>query len=233
MGQGAPWNLFIKTSQNNGQSNQVGCYPLAIGAIMSRAKSRLKYDGSYFDFKEINDILYSVEHNLPHTVAERDYAINQMALLLSKVNEAVGTINDTTESKTKNKGIVSYIFTSAGYRWPAGFTQFKTEIARDFIKNKCLLFMMGAKLNDTIGHTWVADGFVVDRIRKDHLYPDLPIIPPHNTNSSGDQLFEDKTYLHFDWGYYGENNGYYSGDIFSAGDYGTYKGTDFFPVTIE
>lgn len=93
--------------------------------------------------------------------------------------------------------------------------------------------MLGANPNNSIGHAWVADGFVVDRKIIDLPNPGFPLSHSNATKGFSDPIIIDTTYLYFDWGYYGENNGYFSGDIFTAGEYGTYKATMFFPVTIE
>lgn len=93
-----------------------------------------------------------------------------------------------------------YLFKSLGMSIPSGYALFDLNKVAKYINEGHIVYMRGRDDAQYAGHAWVADGcyFCVRKFGSLEL----------------EDLYD--TYIHCDWGWGGNSNGYFSGEVFSA-----------------
>ena len=205
-GQRAPYNKYVSEVHPNCIT---GCVPVAVATIMTHAKDKLAYDNFTFYFSQIRKLIDKQENTnaggeslnshgpitgpLPTNLVPTTYdmAIDHIAQLMYKIGRDIGvTYGTSATSGDSSKG--QKLMSELGYECtPYLYT---TDISKvlPYLLDSKLIMMRGDSSKD--GHAWVCDGAKI--LCK---------------GTSSERIF-----YHMDWGWYGESNGYFQGDIFSV-----------------
>ncbi len=136
-----------------------------------------------------------------------------IARLCRQLGELAGTTYGSQGSSTGNAGM-EYAMQSMGYQTGGWQAYNETPLISNIQQHKILL-MRGSRYNETgeeIGHAWLLDG-VYTRTTEVFTFSKTQFelfwnLVYYNTMTS--------YYYHFNWGYDGSNNGYFSGNVFNT-----------------
>lgn len=212
--QDAPWNKVV-AEVHNGKDYVTGCVPVAMALIMTRCKSTFMLRGKHYNFAEITKCI-AINQGVPGlgtTTYSYNTAVNEMAQLLSDIGQEVNAeyvltdtkrhtsaYSDDAFNKMKSWGFVSP-FSSLKYGYNA-------DILKTYLKEGNIVYVSGISHTSegSKGHSWVADGYQVLR----------------RESESAILLYTSMTYVHFNWGWGGRCDGYFSGNIYTP-----YTGCDY------
>lgn len=217
LSQGYPWNKYV-IQENPGCP--VGCVAVATALVMTHSKYHLAYHGTDFPFKSIVDAIATGNEEpdarnsssssdkasgrpsvTPSILAEYTYeqAVDSMAKILYWIGKDVDMTYATNGSSAYSYDAYM-LCCNLGFTIPSGYASFDIEEITRYLKDGNIVYLRGQDINGAGGHAWVCDGcyFCID-------YSDPSVILD--------------TYVHCDWGWGGNSNGYYSGSVFSASSY--------------
>lgn len=190
--QEAPFNKYIQ----NGYP--AGCVAVATGLIMHYCKDNLTYHNEQFDFKNIR---YAMEGNSLATIT-RDEAIDRIAKLLYYLGIDLNMRYSATGSGTSSNLTLNFLRNNKYNVVHTSFNKFSyTDIAWD-IAHKRLIYV------GNVGHAWVLDGCQFCFVN--------PTIANQNNYTKEDIT---NVFVHCDWGWGGQYNGFYNGEVFSPYTY--------------
>ena len=199
---------------NNGLSSalDLGCTTVAIGQIMRY----LEYPRS-INWEAMPNAMSPGEVNTTLT----DF--------LAQLRGRIGVDNYGNATSLEVKDAISNYY---GYTSANGFsvsinshneTSVCSSLARDIP-----VYMRGTKPGESVGHAWVCDGYYATNYQTDYELYVLPMgngaitemISPYSTIVYPDDLVI-FLYYHMNWGWGGEDNGYYSDSYLGAQNYTT------------
>lgn len=198
-GQGIrPYNSECFT--NNGEQAVTGCVPVALGQIMAYHKQPQTY----------NEHIYYWD-KMPTDYASYDYSQEaySVAYLLHDIGITSSTKYGVNASSTNYKNASSTLV-KFGYV-SDGFNNYNVSDVISSLKNDLPVYMRGKDCNSGDGHAWVVDGYY--SIIKNHTYYTVDELKIVGRNT------ETKHYLHMNWGWYGQGNGYYLSNAFTPLSY--------------
>ena len=188
----------------------VGCAAVATGLAMVYGKNSLKYHGVEYDFKSLRYALrdsekpgigFSGEEDeepaVYYTCAE---AIDTVAKLSYLIGKDLNLIYTKDATYGYGSDAISFL-KNLGYVMDHNFTIYKDELVANNLYHGNIVFMTGQDINGKGGHAWILDG--VGFCWKDPV------------NKTGFMNIS----VHCDWGWGGNCNGYYSGDLFETDKY--------------
>lgn len=230
LGQRSPYDKYVIQEH---PGCPVGCVAVATAAIMSHTKRYLQnYHGENFNLLDIISAYtpwatgnYS-SINLASSLS-KDEANDRFAKLVYYIGKDVNMEYNTDESKA-NRSIAYYLFKQLGFDvYESGLTNYNITNIAWSLMDGYLVYARGSNKNETDGHAWVIDGC---------KWKNVDITTNNVTSrtdlSDGPKRLITDIYLHCDWGWDGENNGYFNSDVFSVSNY-KFQNMQFFSVKRE
>lgn len=219
LNQRSPWNKYVLAYNEHGPL--VGCVNVACALIMSRCKSNFTFELSHFNFTEITKAI-AIQQGVTgvgSSTYSYDRAVDDMAFLLWIIGNASGSEYTSSATVTTYANAISKMI-EWGYKSSTSGLKYSydTDTVKYYISYGNLVFLTGIqkeKPNEP-GHAWVADGY---QVRQKKSY-----IPGYN--------FPEEAYVHFNWGWGGNCNGYFIGSLY-INDYYTYESSQYCAFRIE
>lgn len=225
LNQRSPWDKYVIMEH---PGCPVGCVAVATAYVMSYSKEKLAYHGEEFLLKTIVSAIRNVANdqdqsenqtqvrgvNLlpPPSIYSYTWGQDKMAKLLYWIGKDVDMQYGTQSSGAYSEDAFN-LCESLNFTIPSGFSEFNVNEIAKFLRTDHVIYLRGSNLKTMGGHAWVSDG-CMSAVSAEN--PEKPMI----------------TYIHCNWGWGGNGNGYYKGDIFEVGDR-TYKPLQFFAVKRE
>lgn len=191
-GQGSPFNDFCFNSDS--VICVAGCVAIALGQIFSAHCWPNAYGGHVYSW---NDIL--AEGGVPVSNVGRTsvaHLIHDIGLLVY--------MNYGPSSSGASFQDVPYCFNAFGYNYNVINSYDFATCINDLAYNKPV-YIRGTGNNTGSGHAWVIDGALV---RHD---PDL-----YGYDSQGNRIYVYQRFVHCNWGWNGNANGYFHSGVFSV-----------------
>lgn len=221
IGQRTPWDKYVIQVH---PGCPVGCTAVATALVLSHSKETIEYHGSKFYLKSIISAINAANTNVLNPISapkkivggtvQPTYtyaqAVDSMARLLYYVAEDIETVFTENSSYTYPSNAFN-LCKDLGYTIPTNYASYKFDKIIDYLCNDYIVFLVGYGENYEGGHAWVGDGcsYCVDENGQ-------------MTNA----------YIHCDWGWNGEGNGYFNGSVFNVLDH-TYYMSSYFAVKRE
>lgn len=207
----------------------VGCIPLACVRAMIFAKDKVTlpvddYRQELFDLKEIRSSmeeyeLYTFigcdgdsidEYWIKSRYADAQDRIAKLLYLFGKMCRATYTTSGTGVSNAMALTRMSILNFTCIPDVGLKFLDYDFVDIISHLKNNCIIIMGGTDVSlgadSEVGHAWVVDGAV---------YHKMIFYPISSLGGREDEILA-MSYLHCDWGWGGDCNGYYNGDIFNV-----------------
>lgn len=235
MGQQSPYNMIVR---NKCAGPYVGCGPLTAAMLGCYAVDSLYYNGYFYNFKNITNRIiigptidydydydriirssYSMDDNTrtwPDTYNGSIAAINQLLYDLGKDTHS----DYQTDGTSTRSDSVRFVLDSIGFQVSKIYDSYDESRIVSMLQRSWLLYIEGTNPgNDKTesstkiiyGHAWAIDGLKIVLLVDKNQY-----------------------FMHCNWGWYGEGNGFYSGDVFNIDSIGkSYKPNKYFGVKIK
>lgn len=195
-----------------------GCFPTAAGMMITYFKPSQKITYT-FPNREIDSEYPDWDAMALHTNEPWHYCPTNVHKSIGHLCREIGHYSNSDYSIPFNTGTFSYAIPSVFYRFLPGYSvlPFREYTSSDNIRasiNLGLVLMGGTdSKGDYSDHAWIADGYDKYRIRytTTKLYFNYPY---------EEKIIEYRTVdlVHFNLGWGGSANGYYSGNVFSFRD---------------
>lgn len=222
LGKRAPWNKYIDEKH---PGCAIGCVSIAAALFLANSCDVLTYHGESFDMPSImaslnkewenfNDNDYKDKPAVDGTrsIAESSMeipyedAVDRMAKFLYWLGE---------DLKTRYEQDSSWAFSSDAYRLCkllcdddiTNYMNYNTNDAVDYLHENYILYVDAKQVGASTGHAFVMDGYA---------YCD-----------NWDMTEKTNLFVHCDWGWDGQDNGFYAGQVFET-TYGNYRGSTYF-----
>ena len=212
-GQTYPEGMFC----NNGYS---GCANTAMAQIMSYyefpTSIYLSYSGADRTIQELN--WTEIKKHITHMNHYNCIASDEVHHAIGSLCKQLVTLNNSDDNGTNGTSTMSSsinaTYTNIGYQ-TSGWINYNDISGELFshLYNHRVMQIRGAENGEDVGHTWVLDGAYVLFI--EHFSWTKPAgmicdwtLDYHTT--------ETHAYYHFNWGFDGENNGYFYGGVFDT-----------------
>lgn len=225
MHQWYPWNKFV-TKEHKGRP--AGCVAVATALVMNNSKYEINYHGTKYYLKSYSNAISKKQNETSINSVRRritgpgvpivppcsyEEAVDSMAKLLYLIGKDLNMEYTSEGSYAESKDAYELLL-KLGFEIPSGYKAYDILSIANYIKNNHIVYMMGIVPNKPIGHAWVCDAcsYCVDE--NNNIKPSL-------------------IYLHCDWGWGGNSNGYFSGDIFKPSGNYSYIPTSYFAVKRE
>ena len=211
--QRSPWNKYVAEEHPNCLA---GCFAVATGMIMAHCKDSLNYHGINFDFYKINEALRTQGEpdSISSDIYDYDTAMDYAAKLLYWIGKDVNMVY-TPEASAADIELAGPFLKGLKYRvgsWQEKMYDYDLLRVIYYIKNNCLVLMSGSREGAPTGHAWVVDGCYTSKLWYSPNYH--------------------KAAIHCDWGWGGNSNGYFNGNVFKLTDR-NYEPTKYQPVHNE
>lgn len=202
-------------------NSKAGCANTAMAQIMSYYQYpsgiTLTYSGADVTYQNLNwSNLNTHNSNNPihHQYSSSCNDANShlaISRFLRQIGEVTNSMYNTNYTSTDPMN-VSSAFSSLGYNVSTYYT-YNGQSIRNQLDNAHLIFIWGN--NNNSAHGWVLDGYLTDNVTEYIMEPvDVGghilwvIIDQFGTNTN--------YYNHFNWGWYGKNNGYFLDNVFNT-----------------
>lgn len=223
IGQRAPWDKYVVKEY---PECPVGCVAVATALVMLHSKPTIGLHGSTYLCKSIVNAI-SKEQNKDKNpsfpvfredpcewdeVEEPTYtyqqAVDSMAMILYWMGKDL-KMQYSPRVSTANSEKAYDLCRILGVK-ASRYNDYDVDDVITYLKNQCMIYMRGRDMNGGEGHAWVCDGYsyCVD---------------------NDDKTKRTNQYIHCDWGFGGDGNGYFSGEIFEAAGY-RFKPLNYFAV---
>ena len=205
-----------------------GCSNIAIAQIMSYFrypnKINLTYNnsGSYdLDWEAMNTHKNSKSQESECNGKSTHTMIAKLCRQIGQLNHSV-CYQGATNTITEKYGHTTLI--ELGYK-VGNWTTYSQSYVKKQLDQNHLLLMIGQLHQSKAGHTWVIDGYRINGTIE-YVYKKVG-----NGHWYIDETFDRTTYYnHINWGFYGDNDGYYVDGIFAMSAF-KYPDTDNNPET--
>ena len=209
-GQEAPYNMFCFTKDTNEQA-LAGCTAIAMAQIMSYYRYPTSFNRTH------DSTMQNVILNWNEIVASptmHNSSENNKLALAHLIREFGGYANMSYGINISNAlySDVSYAIKALGYT--ASVSYYNYDLVENELQASRPVYVLGQSLSGG-GHAWIIDGYKKRTSVTNHyvLWEDgvmeFMYQEPMVTNK----------YLHINWGYDGDNNGYYYADVFDMSAY--------------
>ena len=214
-GQDWPYNMACPIQE--GLRTKAGCVATAIAQIMTYYKHPSSFTATFqptdyvqqLDWDEILEHKYT-ENTTDETCSQCTSSTihNVIASLIRQIGVKVEMIYGVKVSGTDSELFARSALTHFGYT-SGSYQDYSNYVVANSIIGRKLVFMRGGISADD-GHAWVIDGY--RHIHELHR----ECIKPINALEWIEQKrwTEDHYYNHINWGWNGENNGYFLRDVF-------------------
>lgn len=221
--QKSPWDKYV-VEENPGCP--VGCVAVATALVLTHSTPMIKLHGSAYSCKSIVNAI-SAEQNKDKGISfptfrekpcewdeveQPTYTYQQAVDSMAKILYWIGK-----DLKMQYSPSVSLAYSEDAYDLcrilgvkTSRYNDYDVDDVITYLKNQCMIYMRGIDMNGNGGHAWVCDGYsyCVD---------------------SDDKTKMVNQYIHCDWGFGGDGNGYFCGEIFEAAEY-RFKPLNYFAV---
>ena len=146
----------------------------------------------------------------------------QMAVLMREIGAKVGAKEKGSKGTVAYSEDVPKCVKAFGYSCSTGLESFKSSRVRAALDQGHPVYMAGLNVDKESGHAWVADGY--HYTEKGTLYYEYQLVND-GIRSYYDYVLTDSTVkvsdlIHYNWGWSGYYNGYFSSSVpVSAGNY--------------
>ena len=209
-----------------------GCTNTAMAQVMSYYQYpsgiSLTYSGADQNYQTLNwtDLKNHNTQNQHHWYSSS--CNNQNAhKAIARLHRQLGKLN---QSEYENGGTSTYAYKSRqtfinlgyniSYWYHKDYDGYNSYFVRNQLNNAHLLLFGGTLItenNDSIGHRWIADGYLTD-VATEYV---MELVGSGNhpmwviVGQYGSATYY---YNHFNWGWYGENNGYFLEDVYNTAE---------------
>ncbi len=201
-------------------NGKAGCANTAMGQIMSYYEHPTQLSITYTD-ATINSLPLNWTELKKHrggglalcpATEESHEAIGQLMRQLGELNQSTYKDSGTGTSPFSTRNTFINLGYSVSTIWQYNSNDFYTELGNDK-----LLFMIGyfvdEDTNETSGHAWVVDGALQTSIHErwwtyDYLTSETTLLRDFGVI--------DNEYLHINWGWHGNCNGYFKAGVFAT-----------------
>ena len=229
-----PYNQFCPMQDENPtQQSVVGCTAVAIGQIFAKHCHPASFSCT-FDDNEENAYTTCTMDWVGINAYDWYYPyfsiyIEPVALFLREIGERCGMVYDN-ESTSDIYNIAS-ILPSFGYQQPTIQNFHYVTVVSELTANRPV-YMRGEyydyNKNKYVGHAWVVDGYKSrDRDVAYYTYLD------DGSYVLWETKHEDFDYLHINWGYSGQCNGYFQKNVYNLGMAYEYDDGSYWPNYTE
>lgn len=219
LGQGSPWNKYVIKEH---PGCPVGCVAVATALVMSHSKQSLTYHNSVYQLQSIINAInkgQTPKYNSPKRIVNGEVpvytyeqAVDSMAKLLYWIGQDV-KMKYSTNGSGAFSGDAHDLCKRLGFKLSTEYADVDMTAIVKHLKNKNIIYMRGSKINGSGGHAWVCDGC-------------------YYCFNPQDSTQLENIFLHCDWGWDGNCNGYYSGPVFEVSNR-TYEAENYFAIKIE
>ncbi len=212
LNQWSPYNKYVAQRK---PGFPAGCIPLATASIISHVKETLTYNGHTYNFKAINNGIGGDGSLMSYSEATdkmaRFICDLGIAMKVEFDEENIQTLCGIAEPLREFWNTSCNIMTQTTDNHPIMF-KYNDQKVVEFLHDSCYIYITGYNPDYPKyeqGHGWVIDGCA--------YYLNMDMALGKNVKTC--------IYLHCDWGWGGQGNGYFTGEIFNPLD--GYKYTDF------
>lgn len=222
LGKRAPWNKYIDEDH---PGCAIGCVSIAAALFLANSCDVLTYHEESFDMPSImaslnkeweyfDDNDYKDESAVDGTrsgaesAVEIPYedAVDRMAKFLYWLGEDLNTDYQTNSSWAYSSDAFQ-LCKSLRDGAITNYLSYNTDDAVDYLHNNYILYVDARQVGASTGHAFVMDGYA---------YCD-----------NMDMTEKVNMFVHCDWGWDGQDNGFYAGPVFET-TYGNYRGSIYF-----
>lgn len=212
--QGYPYNQFCPMQkEDTTQLSVVGCAPVAVAQIFSAYGIPETFNCSFDDNVSNNysscALNWTGINSTNWRYTSQNNYTEQVAMLLREVGHRCSAIYD--QETTAYLTDIIHTIPTFGYKIPVSTTYNYLTIVEELINARAVL-MGGHRIkenNQVSGHAWVVDGYKSrDRDVAYYTYLD------DGSYVLWETKHEDLDYLHINWGYSGQDNGYFKAGVF-------------------
>lgn len=222
LGKRAPWNKYIDMEH---PGCAIGCVSIAAALFLANSCGDITYHEEYFDmpsimaslnkeWEDFDDNEYKDESNFGSTRSEAElaeeityeYAVDRMAKFLYWLGEDLDTDYQPDSSWAYSydafqlcKSLSNGVITD--------YLSYNTNDVIEYLHNNYILYVDARQVGASTGHAFVMDGYA---------YCD-----------NMDMTEKVNMFVHCDWGWDGQDNGFYAGPVFETA-YGNYRGSTYF-----
>ncbi len=224
IGQRSPWDKYVVVDH---PECPAGCVAVAAALVISHSKYELfNYHDTRFYLKSIITAIHKEQNNSTSNAPKKivgvytpdpptytyDEAVDLMAKLLYWIGKDVN-MRYKPDGSTAFDSNAYDLCKSLGLNLATERILFDIDEVSWFLKDNHIIYVNGGETSGLTGHAWVIDGcdFCVDIQNREQII---------------------KTFVHCDWGWGGSSNGYYTGEIFQAGEF-AYRPYKYFAVKRE
>lgn len=213
-----PFNKYVAQEH---PGSPVGCVAIAAGQIMMSCKDEFYYHDTMFNCKAIREAIdtskvISQPNNSDDAkiIYTYDEAADKAAKFLYFLCEDLNMTYSPGESSAYSSDAFK-LLKELGFLVNEGSSmqKFSDEKVSDFLEQNCYIYVDGRSVkNQSRGHAWVIDGYsfcwkdIMEKTEKTNIF------------------------FHCDWGWGGEDNGYYSSDMFNT-TWGNFNNMTYFSVS--
>lgn len=227
LGQREPFNKYA--NEGVGCSTLIGCVGIATAYMMTYSRDSVRYDDEIYHLKSIrrgysmapqkvrpggNFGFISANEPLYNREQAEDYMYKMLYSVCVKVKtKFYGTEDNTNGSFASSYDARAFLLNTLKLE-VTSFLAFDASDIIDLLSDKNIVYISGRHINPEFGgHAWTCDGY------------------QYMTRADNDTKYN--MYLHFNWGWNGECNGYFNGDVFIAKPGQEYQNATYFGVKIE
>lgn len=226
--QNAPYNKYVEIEH---PGYPAGCVPVAAALVLTHTKWAIFYhDITFYCSAITNAIRKGSKKNIIDSkdnsrkivggeehVYTYDEAIDNMAKIIYWIGKDINISHEldpqgNPQSKAKSDDVFT-LFKEMGLNLQSEFETYNIEEIASHITNHCMVYLRGQDGKKMVAHAWVCDGV-------QYCY------------DKNDESKIINIMLHCDWGWGGQNNGYYNGSVFNADNY-NFRVTKYFAVKSE
>lgn len=210
-----------------------GCVPVAIGTI--KTYLRKKYNGTTtesFDFPErpyssttINwNEIFAHKNYLNCRESEIETTHTAIAALLRQIGKDANASYNSESTPVTGSNAKNEVVRQFSDQKVSGVTDFNFYTIKTAL-NTGIVYMQGSVQNSNNGHAWVADGYKHLVIKhSDEIWN-----PATNRFDKAEPYYSNYLYIHFCWGWNGEDDGWFEGSVFRTSSY-TFNNVQFMSI---
>lgn len=197
-GQVNPYNTHVTRYVENGEF--AGCVPVAIGQIMTYHRKPSVFEGQTLDW----DLILTS----PNPMFFSDPGGYEISWLLYRIGQTIGASYEGKKGTGVLPGKEVPYFRSLGFNCSNLVTYSFSSVVSE-IRNNRPVYVRADDRNGPDGHAWIIDGY---------YYTDYTNTYYHvkTLTLCGTQTVRRVEYVHCNWGWKGDANGYYLSGLFQV-----------------
>lgn len=225
LNQRAPYNKYVEEEH---PGCPVGCVAVATALVMTHSEATMAYHKKGYHLTNIRKAIQKGDKvsdivlgagDIAHSLADEANSVNiavpiptgpytyiDAVYAVAKILYYIGLDVNMSYNPYGSgaQSINAYnLLVNEGFNVVTGYEQYNLEEIANYLSDNCIVYMRGD------GHAWVADGC------------------RYCMDITGNEKVD--IYLHLDWGWGGECNGYFTGNVFMTSS-GPFQGRNYFAV---